>query len=99
LQIFVVAGTKSAFGEDSDLIGIFILSRFDFLREPKPSFRHREEERLRNGVFDLLGHAQAFGCVAAMILGAGHYAPSLDAQGTNAGRHQRFPGHLADSQG
>jgi hypothetical protein len=72
LQIFVVGGTKSAFVQDSDLIRIFSVLGIDFLSEPKPSFRHREEERLRRGVLGLLGHAQAFGCVAAMILGAGH---------------------------
>jgi hypothetical protein len=72
LQIFVVGGTKLSFVQDSDLIGNFIVLGFDFLREPKPSFRHHEEERLSRGVLDLLGHAQAFGCVAAMILGAGH---------------------------
>jgi hypothetical protein len=75
----VVGGTKSAFVQDQDLTGIFIVLGFDFLREPKPSFRHREEECLRRGVRGLLGHAQAFGRIAAMILGAGHYAPSLDA--------------------
>jgi hypothetical protein len=70
----VVGGTKLAFAQDSDSIGIFVVLRFDFLREPKPSLSHREEERLRRGVIGLLGHAQAFGCVAAMILGVGHYA-------------------------
>jgi hypothetical protein len=86
---------ENRFVHGADLVGIFVVFGFYFLRKPEPPFCHRQQDRLRNGVVGVLGHAQAFGCVASMILGSRHYT-SLGATASMRSPNNLFPRNQSD---